>query len=197
MRKLPQPALCVLFSLHVLLAPLAPVATAEVQSGGLISGIASVDGKPLPNVTVRLRNIDNGQLVGQATASAEGEFSFLGLNPANYVVEMVAANGTILGTSVAIALTAIALAATNVTVGASAAALAAAGGTGTAAGAGAAVGAGATAGGTAAAGAGAVAGGVAAGATGLSATVIAVSAVGVTLGTTAIVAVANDASPSR
>ena len=201
MRKLPQPALCVLVSLHVLLAPLAPVAKAEVQSTGLITGVASVDGKPLPSVTVRLRNIDNGQLVGQTTASAEGQFSFLGLNPANYVVEMVAANGIILGTSVAIALTATVMAATNVTVGASAAALAAAGGTGAAAGAGAAIGAGAAAGGTAAAGTGAVAGGVAAGAAagaaGLSATVVAVSAVGVTLGTTAVVAVANDASPSR
>src|SRR5687768_14052872 len=128
MRKLPLPALCVLLSLHVLLALLAPVATAEVQGDGLITGIASVDGKPLPRITLRLRNLDNGQLVGQTSASVEGQFSFLGLNPANYVVEMVAANGTILGTSVGIALTATVMAATNVTVGASAAALAAAGG---------------------------------------------------------------------
>lgn len=154
------------------------------QTNGLIAGVASVDGKPLPNVTVRLRNVDNGQLIGNTVANAAGEFSFNGLAVGNYVVEMVAANGTILGTSVGVVLTAVAMLSTNISVGASAAALAAAGGTGAAAGATGAV-IGAT---TAAAGTGAA---------GLSATVIAVSAVGVTLGTTAVVAVANDASPSR
>lgn len=154
------------------------------QSNGLISGLASVDGKPLPSVTVRLRNVDNGRLIGNTVANAAGEFSFNGLAVGNYVVEMVAANGTIFGTSVGVVLTEAAMVSTNVSVGASAAALAAAGGTGAAAGAAGAV-LGAT---TAAAGTGAA---------GLSATVIAVSAVGVTLGTTAIVAVANDASPSR
>jgi hypothetical protein len=147
------------------------------QGNGLISGVASVDGKALPNITVRLRNVDNGQLVGNTTASAGGEFSFSGLSPANYIVEMVSPNGTIIGTSAGVELSATAMVATNVSVGASAASVAAASGG---------LAAGTVAGTTAAAGAG-----------GLSATVIAVSAVGVTLGTTAIVVVANDASPSR
>lgn len=147
------------------------------QTFGLIAGATTVDGKPLPNVTVRLRSLDNGQLVGNTTASPTGQFSFPGLTPGNYVVEMVSADGTILGTSVNIPLTTTVMAATNVSVGVSAAALGAAGVS-------------AAASGVAAAGAGA------AGA-GLSATLIAVSAVGVTLGTTAIVAVADDASPSR
>jgi hypothetical protein len=154
------------------------------QTNGLIAGVASIDGKPLPNVTVRLRNVDNGQLIGNTVVNAAGEFSFSGLAVGNYVVEMVAMNGTILGTSVGITLSAAAMVSTNISVGASAAALAAAGGTGAAIGT------------TAAAGTG-VAAGAAAGAAGLSATVIAVSAVAVTLGTTAVVAVANDASPSR
>ena len=150
------------------------------QTFGLIAGVTSVDGKPFPNITVRLRNVDNGQLIGNTVANATGGFSFNGLAVGNYVVEMVAANGTILGTSVGIVLTPLAIVSTNISVGASAAALAAAGGTG----------AGAVAATVAAAGA-------TTGAAGLSATVIAVSAVGVTLGTTAVVAVANDASPSR
>jgi hypothetical protein len=166
------------------------------QTFGLISGVTAVDGKPFPNITVRLRNVDNGQLIGNTVANSAGGFSFNGLAVGNYVVEMVAANGTILGTSVGIALTPMAIVSTNISVGASAAALAA-GGIGAA---GAAVLGTATA--AAGTGAGAVAGSVAAagataGAAGLSATVLAVSAVGVTLGTTAVIAVANDASPSR
>lgn len=168
-----------------------PAAATFGQTQGLIAGVASVDGKPLTNITVRLRNIDSGQLVGNTTANAAGEFSFNGLSPGNYIAEMVAANGTILGTSVAVSLTITAMVASNVTVGATAAAMAASGTAVT----GAAIGAaGAATGGAAAAGAVA---GAAAGAAGLSASVIAVSAVGVTLGTAAVVAVANDASPSR
>ena len=148
------------------------------QTNGLIAGVTSVDGKPLPNIAVRLRNLQNGQLVGNTTANATGQFSFPGLTPGNYVVEMVSADGTILGTSVNIPITTAVMATTNVAVGVSAAALGAAG-----------------------LSAGAVAGVAAAGAAtagaGLSATLIVVSAVGVTLGTTAIVAVADDASPSR
>src|SRR5688500_11958727 len=147
------------------------------QTHGLIAGSTSIDGKPLPNTTVRLRNVDNGQLAGNTTSNPTGQFSFPGLTPGNYVIEMVSADGTIIGTSVNIPLTATTMAITNVTVGVSAAAL---GATGAAAAA--------AAGSVAAAGAGGA---------GLSATLIAVSAVGVTLGTTAIVAVANDASPSR
>ena len=174
---------------------LALTAPTDGQTFGLIAGITSVDGKPFPNITVRLRNVESGQLVGNTVANAAGGFSFNGLAVGNYVVEMVAANGTILGTSLGIALTPVAIVSTNISVGASAAALAAAGGTGAAAGAAGAVFGAATAAGTGAAGAAAA--GAAAGAAGFSATVIAVSAVGVTLGTTAVVAVANDASPSR
>lgn len=183
MKKLLASALCVALSLT--LAPINLIAAGRViaQTNGAISGLASVDGKPLANVSVRLRNVDTGQLVGNTTANAQGQFSFTGLGPGNFIVETVAANGTILGTSTAIALTTAAMVATNITVGTSAAALAAAGGVGAAA-----AGAGA--------GAAAAAGGVAAG-VGLSTTVIVVTAVGIGLGVTgAIVAINDDASPS-
>lgn len=151
------------------------------QINGLISGLTSIDGKPLPNTAVRLRDLVTGRLVGNTTSTATGQFSFSGLTPGNYVVEMISADGTIIGTSVNIPLTTAVMATTNVTVGVSAAALGATG----------VVGAGAAAATVVTAGAATAAG------AGLSATLIAVSAVGVTLGTTAVVAVANDASPSR
>ena len=174
MKKLLASALC--FALAITAAPINLIA---LQSGA-ISGVATVDGKPLANTTVRLRNVDTGQLVGNTTSNAQGQFNFSGLGPGNFVVETVAANGTILGTSTAIALTATAMVITNVTVSTSAAALAAAGGT--AAGV--------------AGGVGAAAGGAALG-TGLSATALTVIGVGIGLGATGLIIANNDASPSR
>jgi len=155
-------------------APMNLIAAGKVvaQTNGAISGVASVDGKPLANVAVRLRNVDTGQVVGNTTANGQGQFSFAGLGPGNFVVETVAANGTVLGTSTAIALTATAMVVTNVVVSTSAAALAAAGGVGAA-----------------------VAGGAAVGG-GLSATAITIGAVAAGLGATAIIVATNDSSPS-
>jgi uncharacterized surface anchored protein len=147
MKRLLASALCVALSMTLAPINLAAAGRVIAQANGAISGVASVDGKPLANVTVRLRNVDTGQLVGNSTANAQGEFSFTGLGPGNFVVETVAANGTILGTSTAIVLTAAAMVATGVVVSTSAAAIAAAGGVS-------AVTAGAIAGGGAAAGAG-------------------------------------------
>jgi hypothetical protein len=172
MKKLFASVLCVALSISV--APVNLIAAGRLlaQTTGAISGVASVDGKPLGNVTVRLRNVDTGQLVGNTTANAQGQFSFSGLGPGNFVVETVSANGTILGTSTAITLTTTAMVVTNVTVGTSAAALAAAGGLGAA-----------------------VAGGAAAGG-GLSTTAITIIAIAAGLGATAIIIANDDASPS-
>ena len=161
------------FALAVAAAPINLIAAARFQAGS-ISGVASLEGKPIPNVTVRLRNVDTGQLVGNTTANAQGQFSFTGLPAGNFVVETVAANGTILGTS-AVALTATAMVVTNLTVGASAAAVAAAGGAGAVLG---------TAG-AAAAGAGMSTGLIVAG----------IAAAG--LGATGIAIALNDSSPSQ
>ena len=177
MKKLFASALCV--ALSMTLAPINLVAAGRVivQANGAISGIASVDGKPLANVTVRLRNVDTGQLVGNTTANAQGSFSFSGLGSGNFVVETVAANGTILGTSTAIALTSAAMVATGITVSTSAAAVAAAGGVS-----------------AAAAGAGAAAAG--GGALGMSGTALALTAVAGTLAVAGTVVALNDSSPS-
>jgi len=93
--------------------PQAPDAT------GIINGTAqSAAGEVLPKYTVQLRNLQTGQLVGSTTSTSSGGFSFTGLAPANYVVEIVDPTGTIVGSSASIAVTA----GTTVTVSATAAA---------------------------------------------------------------------------
>jgi hypothetical protein len=183
MKKLIASAL--VLALAIAAAPINLIAAARFQAG-TISGVATVDGKPLAKVTVRLRNVDTGQLVGNTTANASGQFSFTGLGPGNFVVETVAANGTILGTSTAIALTAAAMTATGITVATTGTALAAAGGIGAGA---AAAAAGGGAAGAAAAGGGALAA--------VGGTLGAVAIAGGIIGVTTAIVVANDSSPSQ
>lgn len=180
MKKLLASVLCA--ALAISAAPISLIAAGKAMrlQGGQIAGQATVDGKPLGNVRVRLRNVDTKQLVGEMQADAAGNFSFTGLAPGNFVVETIGANGAILGTSTVIAITATALVATGVLVSTSAAALGAAGGA-------AAVGAGI---------AGVAGGG--AGFLGLTtATALAVGGGLVAVTTAAVVVANNNASPSQ
>jgi hypothetical protein len=166
MKKFFASALCLVLALGF-----APTLTAagKAQQTGQISGTAVVEGKPLPQVSVRVRNMDTGQVVANSTTNAQGQFNFTGLPAGNYVVETVSANGTVLGTSATVALTAGAMIAGAVTINTTAAAAAAAG-------------IGATAGAAAA---------------GLSTTAIVVTAAAVTAGATGVVlATGDDSSPS-
>ena len=80
-------------------------AVGQAQATGAIQGTAtSSTGQTLPNFTVQLRNLQTGQLAGSTTSNAAGSFSFTGLNPANYVVEVVNQAGTIVGSSCAVAM---------------------------------------------------------------------------------------------
>jgi hypothetical protein len=207
----------------VLLASLLMVPPALAQQNlGRVGGRAVVEGKPLNNITVRLRNVDNGQLVGDMRTNELGEYDFNGMPAGNYVVETIAPNGTMLGTSPRIGLVSGAMVASGVTVNTSAAAAAAVGvggaagaagaAGGGAAGAGAAgagaAGAGAAGAGAAGAGAagaaagagaaGAAAGAAAAGGAFLATTAGIVTAVAVGAGiTAAVVAITNDASANE
>ena len=160
MKKLLASFLCV-----ALVIALAPVSFA--QNTGQVSGTATIDGKPMPNTTVRLRNVDNGTIAATGKTNGQGQFSFTGLPAGNYVVEIVSDDGKLLGTSTRIALVAGAMVATGVSVGATAAAAGAAG--------------------AAAAGGGAF--------FASTAGIITIAAVGT--GVAAAVVVANDSSPSQ
>jgi uncharacterized surface anchored protein len=92
--------------------------TQQVQAAsGQITGHASdVKRRPLSRTTVRLRNSDTGKLLSATTTDQTGGYSFSGLGPGNYVVEIVNDAGNILGVSTPIALTTTsAIAGVNVT----------------------------------------------------------------------------------
>ena len=109
-------------STHVLAA-----AAGQAAAAGSLSGTASSSsGQVMANTVVQLRNLATGQLAGSTTSNVAGQFSFIGLNPGNYAVEVVNAAGQIVGTSASVAVSAGA-AVTGVSVTASAAVAATAG----------------------------------------------------------------------
>lgn len=196
MKRLLASVLCA-----ALVLTMQPMLMAAQPNLGEIAGQAVVEGKPLNGVTVRVRNVDNGNLVGDMRVNELGQFRFTGLPVGNYVVETVAPNGTMLGSSTRINVVSGAMVATGVTVTTSAAAAAAAGvgnNNGGAAGAAGAVGAaGAGAAAAGAGGAGAAAGAAAAGGAFFATTAGIITAVAVGAGiTAAVVATTNDASAS-
>lgn len=98
--------------------------TRQAEGTGRVTGVAKdASGQILPNRIARLRNVDNGQIVGETTTNVRGEFAFTGLNPGRYVVEIVSDRGDIIGTTSAISLTVGSMVASGVTVTATAAAI--------------------------------------------------------------------------
>jgi len=70
------------------------------QTQASVTGTATgQDGENLANMTIQLRDLSTGQLVGVATSTAGGGFTFMGLAPGSYVVEAISADGHIVGTS--------------------------------------------------------------------------------------------------
>jgi hypothetical protein len=191
--------LLVAAAVAVFATPLTAAGLKSPAQTGQIAGKAVVEGKPLPNITVRLRNVETGQISATTTTNAAGEFSFGSLPAGNFVVETVAPDlVTVLGTTPTIALTAGAMAATGITVSTSAAAAAAAGLTGAGAGAGVGAGAGAGLGAGAGAGAGSGAGaGFFGGLGSFFATTGGIITAGAVAGgiTAGVIAAKNDASP--
>src|SRR4051812_2348183 len=107
MRKLISSALVV--AMAVLGAPLSAAAAvkAPAQQGGTLKGTAQgADKAPLPNYTVQVRNVANGQIAGSTTSTAAGSFSFEGLQAGNYVIEIVDPAGKVVGLSSSVAVAA-------------------------------------------------------------------------------------------
>ncbi|MDO8836139.1 MAG: carboxypeptidase regulatory-like domain-containing protein [Vicinamibacterales bacterium] len=103
----------------------APMAGFTQNLGSLAGTAQDANNAIMSGVKVQLRNADTGQLVNTTTSGANGGFSFAGLPPGNYVVEIVNAAGQIVGASASIAVAAGATI-TGITVAASAAGAAAA-----------------------------------------------------------------------
>jgi hypothetical protein len=114
-------AVTMMVAMALTCAPLSAFA-AQAQAAGTISGTAtSQGGQSLATMTAQLRNLTTKQLVGTTTTNAQGAFSFTGLNPGQFMVEVVNAQGAIVGTTSAITLSAGAMVATGVAVTATAA----------------------------------------------------------------------------
>jgi hypothetical protein len=92
------------------LALAVPGSAAFAAGAGGSPGTASIAGsaraaagRAAANTTVRLRNLATGQLAGTTTTNAAGEFSFVGLEAGNYVVELVNATGELIATGAPVA----------------------------------------------------------------------------------------------
>lgn len=102
---------------------------AQTPTGGIQGVARDAQQQTLANHTVQVRNVQTGQLAGTGTTNAAGQFTFAGLDPGSYVVEVVNDDGDIVGTTVPIVVAAGTMATVTVTASA-AGALAAAGGNG-------------------------------------------------------------------
>lgn len=143
------------------------------QTLGTVTGTATDASKNnLANYTVRLRNVQTNSVSDTTVSNSAGQFTFTGVNPANYTIEIVNSAGQVVGTSAAVTVTGgtitISVAASSALVGAGAA-------------------------GAAGAGAAAAGGGLFAG-TGL---LLVAGAVAAGVATVAVVATKNDASGSQ
>ena len=69
---------------------------AQASIGGRV---VTSNGQVLVNTGVRARNMLSGTIAGSTSTAAGGQFSIVGLNPGNYVLELVDASGQVIGTS--------------------------------------------------------------------------------------------------
>ena len=83
------------------------LAASAAQGTGKLSGTArDAAGQALANAKLQVRNVDTGQLVATGRSGPDGTYEFTGLNPGNYIVEIVDESGKIVGASPATALAA-------------------------------------------------------------------------------------------
>lgn len=75
-------------------------------SGGIQVEARDAQHRPASNLTVQIRNVSTGQLAATGTTNAAGQFVFVDLTPATYVVEVVNAAGKIAAATAPVAVTA-------------------------------------------------------------------------------------------
>jgi hypothetical protein len=98
---------------------------AQASQLGTLKGTArNAKQAPIPNATVRARNVDTGKVAGTQITDSSGTYTFNGLNPGNYVVEVLDSNSKVIATSSMAAVAAGAAVTTSVSVSAAAGGLA-------------------------------------------------------------------------
>lgn len=101
---------------------------AQNQGTGTLQGVAKDAAQQnLSGVRVQVR-LPSGQLAATGTTNAQGSFSFAGLSPVNYTIEILDAAGNIVGTSAPVTVTAGGTATVTVTASVAGAIAAGAGG---------------------------------------------------------------------
>ena len=73
--------------------------TVQAGEAGISGLVATPTGEPLANTLVRARDLLTNEIVGSVRTSDKGEFSIVGLKPANYVLEILDNEGLLIGTS--------------------------------------------------------------------------------------------------
>jgi hypothetical protein len=82
------------------------VGAAGQPPNSVVSGLVrSAAQQPVANTTVRLRNMNTGQVAGTSTTNTQGAFTFSGVPQGSYVVEVLNTGGVVVGTSSTVALT--------------------------------------------------------------------------------------------
>jgi hypothetical protein len=94
MRRATAFAIALLFALST-----APHLLAAAKTTGTLTGVAQTSaGQALGSHTVQVRSVQSGVIVGSARTTTAGSFAF-DLAPGSYVVEVVDAQGKIIGAS--------------------------------------------------------------------------------------------------
>jgi hypothetical protein len=124
-------ALALTFVVALIGTPVGVFAASAPRQTGTLTGTARDSSqKEIPSVKVQVRD-RSGALVATGTTNGSGVFTFAGLAPGSYTIEIVSAAGNIIGTSAAVTLAAGATATVTVTAAAAGAiAAASAGGVG-------------------------------------------------------------------
>jgi hypothetical protein len=95
-----------LFMLTVAVAAIAmpslPAASGTVAISGSISDRARV---PMAGISVPLRSLESGEIVGRVQTDRSGNFSFTGVSAGQYVVEVVGASGDLVAASTPVTVT--------------------------------------------------------------------------------------------
>ncbi len=73
-------------------SPAASAARSTSTAKGAVEGRATdATGKPVSKATVRLRDLQTGGVANSIVSNSSGQFAFQGVNPGNYVAELVGA----------------------------------------------------------------------------------------------------------